>query len=128
MLIDSEYKLRSPHPDLLPKGWFIEGPPTLPQTRRPYTALEALVLSRRNLTQLMSLSSMILLMHFYASRRSQSQQLSNNESGIPKTEGSKTMSYVGFTCIVTAVVLLLKVAFVQMDIDIWQGNSELFEI
>ncbi|GJJ08274.1 hypothetical protein Clacol_002484 [Clathrus columnatus] len=123
MLIDSEYKLRSPHPDLLPKGWVIESPPTLPQTRHPFTALEALVQSRRNLVQLMSLSSMILLVHFYASRRSQTKQTNGSETGLPKTEGSKTMSYVGFTCIVTAAALSLKMIFHHVNIDIWQDLS-----
>lgn len=128
MLIDSEYKLRSPGFSILPEGWLIESPPTLPQSRQPSTALEALVRSRRNLVQLMSLSSVILLVHFYASRRSQSQQSNGSESGLPslpKTEGSKTMSYVGFTCIVTAAALLFKMALTQMNIDIWQGGGRL---
>lgn len=119
----------------LPEAWLIEGPSVLEHTRYPVTALEALLGSRRNLVQLMTLSSGILLVHLFASWKSQKGQAwtaTSAETGffekpwLPKSEGRRSMSYVGFTAILTAGALLLKALFVHAKLNVWPGLHDHF--
>lgn len=114
----------------LPEAWLIEAPPVLEHARHPLTAFEALLRSRKNLVQLMTLSSGILLVHLFASRSSQkvhAWRAAAVETGslekpwLPRSEGSKSMSYVGFTAILTAGALLLKAFFVYAGLNVWPG-------
>jgi hypothetical protein len=120
----------SPRPMHMPQAWLIEAPQVLEHTRHPLTALEALLRSRRNLVQLMTLSSGILLVHLFASRNSQrghalrATLMENGPSEkpwLPVSEGSRSMSYIGFTAILTAGALLLKALFVHAELNLWPG-------
>ncbi|KIJ52540.1 hypothetical protein M422DRAFT_43384 [Sphaerobolus stellatus SS14] len=117
MLIWSESITEEPVP--VREGWLIEDPLTLSQSRNPLTATQALIHSRRNLVQMMTLSSGILLVHLFASHYRIRKRIQENEPPLPQTEGSKAMSYIGFTFILTAAALLLKAIFVHGDVNIW---------
>ena len=66
----------------LPSGWLIELPETLSHSHSRYTSLGALVSSRRNLVQLLSLCSWILLVHLAASNRAQKEALSADRKSV----------------------------------------------
>jgi hypothetical protein len=121
----------------LPEAWLIEDPPILEHTRYSLTAFEALLRSRRNLVQLMTLSSGILLVHLFASRKSQkgkALKAGSAENGLfekpwlPKSEGRRSMSYVGFTAILTAGALLLKAFLVHTELNVWPGLHDHFKL
>ncbi|KAF8591093.1 hypothetical protein K439DRAFT_1656912 [Ramaria rubella] len=121
----------SPPSTPLPEAWLIEEPAVLANVRHPLSALEALLCSRRNLVQLMSLSSGILLVHLFASRNTQKKHpprplFTENvfeKPWLSKGEGSRFMSYVGFTAILTAGALLLKALFVNAELNVWPDLS-----
>lgn len=46
----------------------------------------------------------------------------------PRSEGRRSMSYVGFTAILTAAALLLKASFVYTELVVWPGSRDLFFI
>ena len=124
-----------PPPTPLPEAWLIEPPPVLEHTRHPLSAFQALLLSRRSLVQLMTLSSGILLVHLFASRnspRGQAPKATSMENGFlekpwpPRSEGRKSMSYVGFTAILTAAALLLKALVIHTEINLWPGLHDHF--
>lgn len=138
LLFISESMANAPSPPTpLPEAWLIEAPPVLEHTRHPLTAYQALLRSRRSLVQLMTLSSGILLVHLFASRnslRGQAVKATSMENGFlekpwpPKSEGRRSMSYVGFTAILTAVALLLKALFVHSKIIVWPGTHDHFNL
>ncbi|KAF8525817.1 Fph type histidine kinase [Hysterangium stoloniferum] len=103
---------------LLPDAWLIEPPPVLAHGRHPLTALQALVHSRRNLVQLMTLTSGILLVHLFSTRNSRKHD-TNSELWLPKNEAKRSMSYIGFTAILTAGALMLKAFFIHTDVNVW---------
>jgi hypothetical protein len=122
MLLVSETMSKS-SPDstfLLPDGWLIEHPPFLAHGRHHMTALQALVHSRRNLVQMMTLSSGILLIHLFSTQNSRNHD-ANSELWFSKNEAKRSMSYVGFTAILTAGALMLKSLFIHTNVNIWQG-------
>lgn len=136
LLYVSESMASAPSPPSipLPEAWLVEDPPVLPNTRHPLTALEALVRSRRNLVQLMTLTSGILLVHLFATRMGERRHALRNSSldggaadqpPLPRREGNRSMSQIGFTAILTAGALVLKALFVHTEMSVWPGSLSL---
>lgn len=123
MLIYTESlaSLPTPSSNLLGKQWIIEDPLSLPNSRKPLTPFEALILSRRNLVQLMTLTSGILLVHIFTFHYQRYKYAQKSAAVLPKNESRRTMSYVGFTAILTAGALLLKAIFMETRLNVWPG-------
>jgi len=64
--------------------------------------------------------------HLFASHHRHRKEVHNSEASLPKSEGSKAMSYIGFTAILTAGALLLKAAVVETKIAFWPGRDSSF--
>lgn len=141
---------------LRPRSWLIEDPLVLPTTpirdikglplegSDTIKALSALATSRRNLVQLFTLCSFVLLVHLtrslhLANRLGRTQQPTSagmekelSESGrirgglgtywLKRGEWRRTRSVVMFAFIVTAVCILFKIATAYIGRGVWSGK------
>ncbi|KIY51824.1 hypothetical protein FISHEDRAFT_36430 [Fistulina hepatica ATCC 64428] len=111
----------------VPKNWLIELPATLTASSRPYTAAEALVLSRYSLCDLATLCSSILLLHVCASWWLEGKYSpmwispDGERRSVPRSEGRRGLYYIFFTCVVTITILAVKVVCLSSGYGIWQN-------
>lgn len=118
----------SPPLDPLPKSWIIEQPKVLDGTAHPLTALQALILSRRNLVDMATVCSTILIVHVIASwmterRHRRKLKVPEGEvSSVPRKEGRRTYLSVLFTVSVSLWVLCVRIALAEMRLGIWQSE------
>lgn len=139
---------------LRPRPWRIEDPlvlPTtpirniggiLPESSEAIKALSALAISRRNLVQLFTLCSFVLLVHLarslhFSNELNQSSPATMereiSDSGRPRGglgqywlkrgELRRTRSVVVFAFVVTAVCILFKIATAYVGRGVWSGES-----
>ncbi|KAH9936044.1 hypothetical protein B0H21DRAFT_758723 [Amylocystis lapponica] len=117
----------TPPSDPLSHTWLIEAPRVLGHMN----ALEALLLSRRNLVNLSTFCSTILIVHVCASwmteaRHRRKIQVPDGEvSSVPRKEGRRTYLYVLFTVSVSLWILCVRIAFSEAKIGIWQNLNYL---
>lgn len=111
---------------ILPKNWRIELPAELHNAQKPYTALEALVLSRYSLVDLGTFCSTILLLHvcsswWLESRYNKRENVPEGErASVPRSEGRRSWYYILFTLCVSAGTLGLKVLLLRQGYGIWR--------
>ncbi|TFY53040.1 hypothetical protein EVJ58_g9671 [Rhodofomes roseus] len=123
----------SPPLDPLPQSWIIERPNVLDGSTYPLTALQALVLSRRNLVDMATVCSTILIVHVIASwmterRHRRKLKVPEGEvSSVPRKETRRTYLSVLFTLSVSLWVLCVRIALSEMRLGIWQ-NINYYEI
>lgn len=101
--------------------------PGNPTSREPGgDALSALAFSRRNLVQLTTLLSFVLLVQVMWSRRAEirfrRQRRSDNSSWIPKREWGRTATVVVFAFVVTSGCVVVKAATKAIGGAIWTGE------
>jgi dolichol kinase len=115
----------SPSPALLPSAWLVEGPEVLDQGPSPTSAIQALVNSRRNLVDLATFSSTLILVHVWSSawfemrHRNDAAVAEGERRSVPRQETRRLQLYMTFSCVVTLDALLLKAAFGYFSIGIW---------
>jgi len=108
---------------VLPPGWLIEEPATLPNS--PSVA-DALVLSRYNLVNLATYCSFILLVHVCASRwfenryGKSSSAPEGERTSVPRSELLRTWYYVVFMFAVTIFNCGLKATLCRQGLRFWQ--------
>ncbi|TCD67141.1 hypothetical protein EIP91_000425 [Steccherinum ochraceum] len=114
---------------LLPSTWLIEAPAVLSNSLVPLTALEALLLSRRNLVDQATFCSTILIVHVLSSwvteaRHRRRTVVPNGElSHVPRKEGRRTYLYYLFAISVTLWILCVKIALQELNVGIWQNMN-----
>lgn len=143
---------------LRPREWLIEKPLVLPSTPiRPIggqlllptddvRALSALAISRRNLVQLFTLCSFVLLVHLARSlhlekrlskdsvqpvsigMEREASDSAKNSPGLGtywlrRREWKRTRSVVGFAFLVTAGCIVVKIATAYIGRGVWSGKS-----
>lgn len=119
----------NPPLDPLPQSWIIEPPRVLNGTAHPLTALQALILSRRNLVDMATVCSTILIVHVIASwmterRHRRKLKVPEGEvSSVPRKEGRRTYLSVLFTVSVSLWVLCVRIALAEVRLGIWQSES-----
>ncbi|KAI0784170.1 hypothetical protein C8Q75DRAFT_724975 [Abortiporus biennis] len=124
----------SPQPSPLPSSWLIEPPTTLPNTLTPLTALEALLLSRRNLLDLSTVCSTILIIHVAASKVTEDRHRRKTNvplgelSHVPRKESRRTYLYALFAISSTLWILCVRIFLSEfLKLGIWQ-NMNYFEM
>ncbi|KAH8100919.1 Fph type histidine kinase [Cristinia sonorae] len=116
---------------LLPPTWLIEAPAILSNSIIPYTAVEALLLSRRTLVNQATFCSTILIVHICSSwvteaRHRREKVVPNGElSHVPRKEGRRTYLYALFVVSVTLWVLCVKIAMQELHLGVWQSLSDM---
>jgi hypothetical protein len=111
---------------LLPRGWLIEEPATLPNSLMALSAAEALVLSRFNLVNLATYCSFILLVHVGASRWFENRYGKSasapegERTSVPRSELLRTWYYVAFMFALTIFNCGLKAAVCRQGFRFWQ--------
>lgn len=111
--------------------WRIEAPAILPNSQPPLAALDALILSRRNLVDLATFCSTLLLSQVIASwihewRYSTKNAPDGERASVPRREGRKVGLYVLFTFGTTLGALCLKFLAQDAALGIWQSASLTF--
>ncbi|KAF8896215.1 hypothetical protein BD779DRAFT_1608537 [Infundibulicybe gibba] len=103
---------------LPPAGWRIEAPAELKNFIDPYTALEALVLSRYSLVNISTFCATILLFHVCNGRLARGERYS-----VPRSEALRTWYYIIFTVAVSISAVGIKLLIQQQAYGIWQNIS-----
>ena len=113
---------------LIPSTWLIEAPMVLKHSIAPYTAVEALLFSRRNLVNQATFCSTIVIVHVLSSwvteaRHRRKTVVPNGElSHVPRREGRRTYLYILFIVSVTLWNLCVKIALQELKLGIWQST------
>ncbi|KZT07711.1 uncharacterized protein LAESUDRAFT_650931 [Laetiporus sulphureus 93-53] len=115
--------------DPRPPNWYVDPPRVLPQS------LAALIVARRNLVDLATVCSTILIVHVTASwmterrhrRRAGAKVPEGEVSSVPRKEGWRTYLYGLFAVSVSMWVLCVRIALAEMRLGIWQ-NVNYYEI
>ncbi|CAL1716843.1 unnamed protein product [Somion occarium] len=117
----------------LPSNWLIEPPTVLQNAIGPHTALEALLLSRRNLVNQATFCSTILIVHACASwvteaRHRRKTTIPDGElRHVPRKESRRTYLYALFSVSVTLWILCVRISLAELNLGIWQ-NMNYFEV
>lgn len=117
---------------LLPETWCIESLTILPQSPNSLTAAQALVLSRRNLLDLATLCSTLLLVHVCASWWKEASQRrvgvpDTERASVPRSEMRRTWLYILFTFLVSMLMFGFRMVVGEAGWGIWQ-NLSCFEV
>lgn len=117
-----------PSLSVLPLQWLIDPPLVLTGSAIKHTALEALVLSRRNLVQTLSMCSLILMVHLWASSRAEEAAANStspraeDRTHIPKNELQRTIEYSKLVLGTTVGLLLVRFAASVSYDKLWSGK------
>ncbi|KAI0067387.1 hypothetical protein BV25DRAFT_1794947 [Artomyces pyxidatus] len=109
-----------------PPYWHIEHPYQLNNLGKPFTPVQALILSRRNAVNLSTMCSFIVLVHVYASswfeaRYRGNHKVADGERGsVPRSEVRKWWLYSLFTFTVSTGLLGLRFMFSWSKIGMWE--------
>ena len=112
--------------------WRIEEPVVLPNSRTPLTALDAIIHSRRNLVDLATFCSTLLLSQVIASwifewkYSLKNNALEDERASVPRQEGRKVGLYVLFIFSTTFGALCIKALTLDTGLGIWQSTLLLF--
>ena len=118
--------LTTPNLSLRPTSWLVEAPATLPNSTSKMPAREALLCARRNLVQLTTLCSFVLLVHLCTSKQV---NLSRIKAGFwfPKSRGRRSWLFVGYSLLISAAAVTFHIAADMLSLNIWQGMSSFVE-
>jgi hypothetical protein len=118
----------------LPPTWLIDPPAILLGSVIKHTPLEALVFSRRNLVQMMSMCSLILMTHLWESSRAQEAAAKSagvraeDKTWIPKNELQRTIQYSKLVLRITCYLLVIRlVAHFSFD-NLWGSKCLLGQL
>lgn len=114
----------------MPDTWRVEVPSSLANSPRNHSAAEALVLSHRNLVDLATMCSTVLLLHVCASWWKEASQrrtgLPDTErASVPRSEMRRTWLYIWFMIAVSASMFGLRQAMGEAGWGIWQRAYDL---
>jgi dolichol kinase len=109
----------------LPDTWLIEAPKVLSQSQNYLSANAALVLSRRNLVDLATLCSLLLLTHVCASWWAEASQKrtgipETERASVPRSEMQKAWLYASFSVMVSMTMFGIRMAMGEAGWGIWQ--------
>jgi hypothetical protein len=112
--------LTTPNLPLRPPSWLVEAPATLPQSALKMPVREALLSARRNLVQLTTLCSFVLLVHLFTSKQV---DLSRIKAGswLPKKRGRRSWFFVGYSLLISAAAVTFHIASDMLSLNIWKG-------
>lgn len=128
--LQQSHSLFNPNSSPLPPSWRIELPAVLHNSHSPSTAIEALVLARRNLVDLSTICSTILLAQMSASWWFESRYVrganapADERASVPRREARKFGLYVLFTFCATLGALCLRALAENAKLGIWQSKHE----
>ena len=108
--------LTTPNLPLRPPSWLVEAPATLTQSALKMSAREALVCARRNLVQLTTLCSFVLLVHLCTSK-----QVDLSRIKAPKKRGRRSWLFVGYSLLISAAAVTFHIASDILSWNIWKG-------
>ena len=112
--------LTTPNLPLRPPSWLVEAPATLPYSALKMPAREALLCARRNLVQLTTLCSFVLLVHLCTSKQV---NLSRINAGFwfPKRRGRRSWLFVGYSLLISAAAVAFYIVSNMLSLNIWKG-------
>lgn len=112
--------LTTPNLPLRPPSWLVEAPATLPHSALKMPAREALLCARRNLVQLTTLCSFVLLVQLCTSKHV---DLSRIKAGFwcPKTRGRRSWLFVGYSLLISAAVVTFHIVSDMLSLNVWKG-------
>src|SRR5258706_1648836 len=118
--------LTTPNLPLRPTSWLVEAPASLPNSTSRMPAREALLCARRNLVQLTTLCSFVLLVQLCTSKQV---NLSRIKAGFwfPKSRGRRSWLFVGYSLLISAAAVTFHIASDVLSLNIWQGMSSSVE-
>lgn len=107
-----------------PPGWLIESPAYLSKSFAKIHPREALLNSRRNLVQLSTLCSFVLLTHLCTSNLASSNGAhTKHEDGWKKMKrGWRSWSFIGYAASITVVAVTVHVICNALSLQIWKGE------
>jgi len=107
---------------LRPDAWLVEAPATLPHSTSKLPAREALLCARRNLVQLTTLCSFVLLVQLCTSKQV---DLSRIKTGFwfPKLRGRRSWLFVGYSLLISTAAVTFHIASDMLSLNIWQGMA-----
>ncbi|PVG04314.1 hypothetical protein CPB86DRAFT_747729 [Serendipita vermifera] len=120
--------------DLYPPGWVLEPPFTLSKSLWNMPAREALLSSRRNLVQLSTLCSFVLLVHLCTSNFAPASHIIPNANSEPKISsgdhserkmrrGRRSWNFIGYTFLISTVAVIFHVLGDSLGLEIWKDLS-----
>jgi hypothetical protein len=96
-------------------GWFIQHPNELTILEQPLEVmLDAIIKTRRNLIELCAMCSVLLLVHFLASKANRFRKdhsgdpASSQQTWLTESEIRRVWLYIGFTAVVTLGAIIVK--------------------
>ena len=112
--------LTTPNLPLRPPSWLVEAPATLPHSTQKMPAREALLHARRNLVQLTTLCSFVLLVQLCTSKQV---NLSRINAGFwfPKQRGRRSWLFVGYSLLISAAAATFRIVSDMLSLNIWRG-------
>ena len=120
----------SPSTSPLPTHWLIE-PPIVQPKPDALSPIESLLLSRRALVQLSSLTSSLLLVHLICSRLYEARQRAwkhapeGERASVPRSEWQRSKLYIVFGFATAIATVGAKYLFVRQNMGIWNGREQL---
>lgn len=114
--------LTTPNQSLRPTTWLVEAPATLPHSTTTMPAREALLCARRNLVQLTTLCSFVLLVQLCTSKQVDLSRI-RTSFWFPKTRGRRSWLFVGYSLLISTAAVTFKIASDMLSLNIWQGMS-----
>jgi dolichol kinase len=112
----------TPGHSFYPPGWLIESPGYLPKSLDQIHPKEALLGSRRNLVQLSTLCSFVLLAHISTSNLASSNGAHWTREGERKMrKGWRSWSFIGYAVSITIVAALFHFIGDVFAWEFWKG-------
>lgn len=119
----------SPSANPLPSHWIVE-PPAIQPKLDALTPIESLLLSRRALVQLSSLTSSLLLVHLFSSRLYEARHRAwknvpeGERASVPRSEWQRSRQYIIFGFATAIATVGFKYLFVHQNMGIWKGKLQ----
>lgn len=107
--------LTTPDLPLQPPSWLIEAPATLPQSTPKMPPREALLCARRNLVQLTTLCSFVLLVQLCTSKRVNLSRIN------AKKRGRRSWLFVGYSLLISTTAVTFHIVSNMLSLNIWKG-------
>lgn len=108
-----------------PPGWLIEPPVHLTKSQTPIHPNQALLNSRRNLVQLSTLCSFVLLAHICTSNLASSNGAHWTGEGERRMrKGWRSWSFIGYAISITTAAGLFHFLGDILSWEIWKGNVQ----
>lgn len=116
--------ITTPNLPLRPLEWLVDEPAVLSKSILNLSARSALLNSRRNLVQLTTLCSFVLLVHLFTSRRV---DVDRPLASTSKIRGWRSWAFVGYSLLITVAAIVFHVVCDVLELEVWTGTCSWYE-